>query len=69
MKFVFVNPNNFTNHEVVGFVNNYPEEFKQWFEVDYDLQFEKSFLSIIERFFEVIGWGQVNLKKRKKLDI
>jgi len=70
LKFVFVKENtNFLKQNVVAFINQYPEEFKDIFEIDFDLQFEKSFLGIIQRFFDALGWGEINLSvsKMKKL--
>lgn len=68
IKFVFVKPNNILNQNVIGFINEWPKEFNDIFEIDYETQFEKSFISVIERFFEVLNWGEVNLKVSKLKD-
>ena len=50
-------------------INDIGRGVEQVFEIDYELQFEKSFLTVIQRFFDVLGWGTINLKvsKMKKL--
>jgi len=65
LKFVFIKENNYLKQNVIAFINQYPKEFEDIFEIDYELQFEKSFLTIIQRFFDVLGWNQINLKKSK----
>jgi DNA polymerase elongation subunit (family B) len=49
----------------VAFVGTFPEEFKDYFEIDYDTQFEKTFLNIVQRLYTAIGWGEISLKKTK----
>lgn len=65
MKYIYVFNRNLIKTYVVGFIGNYPEEFNEYFEIDYDLQFEKAFLSTIQRMFDVLGWGKINLKGSK----
>ncbi len=65
LKFIFINENNCINQNVIGFINEWPKDFDKFFKIDYEEQFEKSFLSVIERFFEVLDWGKINLKVSK----
>lgn len=65
IKYIFVNPNNFLKQDVIGWIGEFPKQFHDLFQIDYDLQFEKSFLAIIQRFYEVLNWGQINLKNSK----
>jgi DNA polymerase elongation subunit (family B) len=62
MKYIHVTPKNEIRQDVVGFIGNYPEAFKEKFIVDYDHQWERSLQDIIERFFIVLGWGQIDLQ-------
>jgi DNA polymerase elongation subunit (family B) len=61
IKYVYTRPDNKYNAEVVGFLNVWPEEFNQYFKIDYKKQFETKFLSLLEDFFLVLGWGKIDL--------
>lgn len=61
LKYIHVIPNNELRQNVVGFVGNYPEVFLKKFTIDYDYQWERTFQTIIERFFDVLGWGEIDL--------
>jgi len=61
LKYIYVKENNELHTNIIGFVAQWPEKFSSIFKIDYDLQFEKAYISAIERFFEVLGWGEVNL--------
>ena len=65
MKFIQVDPKNILNTAVIAYVGNWPKEFNEHFEIDFDLQYEKSFLSVIDRMFNVLGWGKLDLKENK----
>lgn len=56
IKYIRVMPNNPINCETVAWVGNYPHEFEKLFKIDYDEQFIKTFLSVIERIHVVLGW-------------
>ena len=40
----------------IAFINNYPEEFKSMFKIDYEYMFEKHIYSFVERYYEDCGW-------------
>lgn len=61
IKFVYTTTRNKLNQNVIGFVGNCPQSLKDMFQVDYDLQFEKSFLDAIQTMFTELGWGEINL--------
>jgi len=62
MKYVFVRPNNKFNTNVVAFIGNYPKEFNEIFKIDYDMIFEKQYLNIVQRIFDVLEFGQITMK-------
>lgn len=64
-KYIYIKSRNILNQNIIGYIGNYPKEFKELFKIDYDLQFEKTFLSVVQRFYTAIGWGQISLKKTK----
>ncbi len=55
-KYVYIVPNNKYKIEVIGFVGKWPEKFNEIFEVDYETQFRKTFLSTPEKMFQGIKW-------------
>ncbi|MEM4261206.1 MAG: DNA polymerase domain-containing protein, partial [Candidatus Woesearchaeota archaeon] len=64
IKYVYVIPNkNILNQNVIGFIGKWPEEFNKMFTVDKEQQWQVAFQSVIERFFNVMGWGdKINLE-------
>lgn len=69
LKFIRINKDNITGQDVIAWVGNYPEEFKKYFKVNLDEQFEKTFLSVFNRIWTVLGWcGPEGIQmKRSKL--
>ncbi len=56
IKFVYLKVPNPFKDKVVSFVNSLPKEFELNKYIDYDLQFEKSFLDPIKNVLDAIGW-------------
>lgn len=48
-------PNRY-NIKNIGFKDNYPKEFDEFFEVDHELMFMKMFFDKIEIFYEAVNW-------------
>jgi hypothetical protein len=65
LKYIYTYKNNYLRQNVIAFINQWPEEFNDIFEVDYETQWYKSLESVIGRFYEVLGWGQINLNSTK----
>lgn len=63
--FLYVKPNNRNNIEAIAFMGNWPKEFNEFFEVDYEKMFRKSFMPVIESMFEISGW----IKPKEKIEI
>ena len=40
----------------IGYKYDFPKEFANTFELDYELMFEKIIFSVIERFYEAVNW-------------
>ncbi len=57
MKFVYLKIPNPTAENVIGFINTLPKEFELAKYIDYDLQFEKSFVEPFKLILEKIGWS------------
>lgn len=65
IKFIYVKSDNLLNQNVIAYIGNYPDKFKELFEIDYNRQFESSFQDVIQRFFDVLGWGEINFASSK----
>lgn len=63
--YVYVKENNRNNIEAVAFVGNWPREFDQFFEIDYEKMFRKTFMPVIESMFQIKGW----VKPKEKIEI
>mgnify|MGYP005620988945 CR=1 FL=1 len=56
IKFVYLKTPNKINENVISYLNTFPKEFGLDKQVDYDLQFTKSFLDPIKVIMDTIGW-------------
>ena len=65
IKYVFVDSNNKYKTNVIAFVGNYPKEFNKMFKIDYQEQFEKQFLGIAQRMFDVLDFGVITMNDSK----
>ncbi|MGE5863110.1 MAG: DNA polymerase domain-containing protein, partial [Nitrososphaerales archaeon] len=65
IKFTYLKLPNPLKDEVIAFISELPEEFKLNEYVDYNKQFEKSFLDPISNILDIIGWSA---EKRFTLD-
>lgn len=63
VKVVYVNPNNILLTEIIAYVGDYPKEFDKYFRVDYETQWYKGFIKMIEDFYDAFDWGDVILEK------
>ena len=65
IKFVYLQTPNLVGENVISFISNFPQEIKISKNVDYKLQFQKSFLDPLKIILDVIGWKtekEVNLE-------
>jgi len=56
VRYFYVNQPNKYGINAIAYKYYYPEEFKGVFEPDREKMFEKIIYSIIERFYEAVGW-------------
>jgi DNA polymerase elongation subunit (family B) len=56
IKFVMLKTPNKINENVLAFLQSFPPEFGLDKHIDYDLQFEKSFLEPLKIILDIIGW-------------
>lgn len=65
IKFCYLRLPNPINQDVIGFIQRFPDDFGLSKFVDYNIQFEKTFISPLKAILDVIGW---NIKKVNTLD-
>lgn len=57
VKFVYLNPNNKYGLNVISYIDRYPKEFEEIFEVDMELMFEKCIKDTVDQFYSALGWN------------
>jgi DNA polymerase elongation subunit (family B) len=66
---VYVKSPNKYNLSVIGFREEYPEEFKNIFQVDYEKMFDKMVFAAIQRFYEVVNWKLRKPNENLKIEL
>jgi DNA polymerase elongation subunit (family B) len=56
VRYLYVETPNKYMIESIAFKNKFPEEFNQYFKIDYDTMFDKILFQAIERFYEAVNW-------------
>jgi DNA polymerase elongation subunit (family B) len=56
VRYLYVETPNKYMIESIAFKNEFPEEFNQYFKIDYDTMFDKILFQAIERFYEAVNW-------------
>jgi DNA polymerase elongation subunit (family B) len=56
VKFIFLKKPNIIHENVISFIQEFPRELGLDKYIDYDLQFEKSFVEPLKTILDVIGW-------------
>ena len=69
IKYVYVFEKNIVQTNVVGFIGQWPPEFNKYFKIDYETQFEKTFLPIVEDLFALLGWEEITYEENMLDDI
>lgn len=64
IKFVYLKEPNIIHEDVIGFIQTLPPEFGLHKYVDYETQYQKTFLSPLKSILDVIGW---DTEKRIKI--
>ena len=56
IKYLYLKKPNPIQENIISFIQDFPREFRIEPYVDYDLQFEKSFLEPLKTILDCIGW-------------
>jgi hypothetical protein len=65
IKYIFLKKPNIIQENVISFIQDFPKELGLDKYVDYELQFEKSFIDPLRSILDVIGW---NMEKTVNLE-
>lgn len=63
IKYIYVFENNIVQSNIIGFIGQWPKEFNKYFKIDYNTQFEKTFLPIIEDLFKLLKWEDIEYEE------
>jgi DNA polymerase elongation subunit (family B) len=63
IKFIYIIETPKFHQNIIAFFDELPNEFNLHDVIDYETQFEKSFMSPIQKISESIGWGQLDLNQ------
>jgi len=69
--YIFVKPTNQFGIEAIAYVDEWPEQFSKFFEIDYEMSFRKFFLPIFDQVYNIINWkneDEIISLKRSSLD-
>jgi len=66
VKFIFLKKPNIIRENVISFIQDFPKELGLDKYIDYDLQFEKSFVDPLKSILDAIGW---NVEKTVNLEL
>jgi DNA polymerase elongation subunit (family B) len=66
IKYIFLKKPNIIQENVISFIQDFPKELGLDKYIDYELQFEKSFLDPLKSILDTIGW---NVEKTVNLDL
>ncbi len=67
IKFLYIKRPNFFHEHVVSFASSLPKEFDIHQFVDYDLQFEKSFIDPLTNILNTLGWSYIEVASLEAL--
>ena len=56
IKFCYLKKPNIIHENIISFIQDFPTELNLEKYIDYDLQFEKSFLEPLKAILDAIGW-------------
>ena len=66
IKFIYLKKPNIIQENIISFIQDFPKELGLDRYIDYDLQFEKSFLEPFKAILDAIGW---NVEKTVNLEL
>ena len=66
IKFIYLKKPNIIRENVISFIQDFPHELGLDKYIDYDLQFEKSFVEPLKAILDAIGW---NVEKTVNLEL
>jgi len=62
IKYVYVSPNNEFKTNILGYMGKFDKRFEEKFKVDYDTQFEVTFIDPMQSLFDAVNWGKIDIE-------
>jgi DNA polymerase elongation subunit (family B) len=69
VRYFYVQQPNKYKVEVIGYKNDIPKEFEEFFKVDYEKMFEKILFNSIERFYDNVNWNIYKPSEAVRVDL
>ncbi len=62
IKYIYVYDDNEFNTNIVAFLGNCPDYIKNNFKIDYEQQFQVTFLNSAQTIFDTMNWGEIDIE-------
>lgn len=69
ISYLYLIPNNKYSINVISYIDKYPIEFEEMFEVDTELMFEKCVKDVVDQFYTAIDWTLFSPNYQPKIDL
>lgn len=69
IRYVYLTKNNQFGINCIGFLDQYPDEFKKLFDIHYKKMFDKIIVKPLKRFIEINNWSYSDVTKNRKRDV
>jgi len=69
VKYLYLKSNNKYGINVISYIDQYPKEFEELFQIDEMLMFEKAVKDVVAQFYTALDWNILSPNKQAKINI